>query len=176
MCGIPSIYFPSECLSHTVGPRSRGNVSGSAATDTVWIRTNRPCLSYFRPHRGVAELLFAGRLFPPVSKLGYRLRKYGYFGYYNVNENGSRKVLCTADGMRIKRVAPASFSGPVTMAWKVGSLWLKKSVWEFWSLYEKCLRRQYQHCTVCIHCYPGFQSKAGSKILRGPALFYVSIP
>ena len=45
-----------------------------------------------------------------------------------------------------------------------------------WSLYEKCLRRQYQHCTVCIHCYPGFQSKAGSKILRGPALFYVSIP
>lgn len=26
------------------------------------------------------------------------------------------------------------------MAWKVGSLWLKKSVWEFWSLYEKCLR------------------------------------
>ena len=74
-------------------------MSGSAATDTVWIRTNRPCLSYFRPHRGVAELLFAGRLFPPVSKLGYRLRKYGYFGYYNVNENGSRKVLCTADGM-----------------------------------------------------------------------------
>ena len=111
MCGIPSIYFPSECLSHTVGPRSRGNVSGSAAIDTVWIRTNRPCLSYFRPHRGVAELLFAGRLFPPVSKLGYRLRKYGYFGYYNVNENGSRKVLCTADGMNEDRESGLMCSG-----------------------------------------------------------------
>jgi hypothetical protein len=84
-------------------------VSGSAAIDTVWIRTNRPCLSYFRPHRGVAELLFAGRLFPPVSKLGYRLRKYGYFGYYNVNENGSRKVLCTADGMNEDKASSASF-------------------------------------------------------------------
>ncbi|MFR1715879.1 MAG: hypothetical protein ACLSV6_04555 [Butyricicoccus sp.] len=71
----------------------------------------------------MAELLFAGRLFPPVSKLGYRLRKYGYFGYYNVNENGSRKVLCTADGMNEdKAVAPASFSGPVTMAWEGGSM------------------------------------------------------
>ena len=57
----------------------------------------------------MAELLFAGRLFPPVSKLGYRLRKYGYFGYYNVNENGSRKVLCTADGMNEDKASSASF-------------------------------------------------------------------
>ena len=79
VCGIPSIYFPSECLSHTVGPRSRGNVSGSAATDTVWIRTNRPCLSYFRPHRGVAELLFAGAAVPTCLKTGVSATKIWLF-------------------------------------------------------------------------------------------------
>lgn len=31
------------------------------------------------------------------------------FGYYNVNENGSRKVLCTADGMNEDKASSASF-------------------------------------------------------------------
>ena len=64
----------------------------------------------------------------------------------------------------------------MTMAWEGCSLWLKKSVWEFWSLYEKCSGGNTSTALFVLTVTLDSKVKLAAKILRGRALFYVSIP